>query len=56
MKFVMIILNTILKKEEFISRLNGAIVGIRDGKQISYADFGEMFYIDPITLVETKLK
>lgn len=42
------------KKEEFISRLNGAIVGIRDGKQISYADFGEMFL--PVPSLEEQIK
>jgi len=30
------------KKEEFISRLNSAVIGIRDGKQISYIVFSEM--------------
>lgn len=42
------------KKEEFISRLNGIIVGIRDGKQISYADFGEMYL--PIPPLEEQKK
>lgn len=42
------------KKEEFINRLNGAIVGIRDGKQISYADFGEMFL--PVPSLEEQIK
>lgn len=42
------------KKEEFISRLNGVIVGIRDGKQISYADFGEMFL--PVPPIEEQRK
>lgn len=42
------------KKEDFISRLNGAIVGIRDGKQISYADFGEMFL--PVPPIEEQRK
>lgn len=31
-----------LKKDEFISRLNYAVIGIRDGKQISYKDFSEI--------------
>ncbi|WP_028856103.1 restriction endonuclease subunit S [Psychrilyobacter atlanticus] len=31
-----------LKKEDFISRLNSAVVGIRDGKQISYSVFGDL--------------
>lgn len=30
------------KKDEFISRLNYAVIGIRDGKQISYKDFSEI--------------
>jgi len=30
------------KTAEFISRLNGAIYGIRDGKQIGYEDFGDI--------------
>jgi type I restriction enzyme S subunit len=42
------------KKEEFISRLNGIIVGIRDGKQISYTDFGEMYL--PIPSIEEQNK
>lgn len=31
-----------LKKEDFISRLNKAVIGIRDGKQISYSVFGDL--------------
>ena len=30
------------KKEDFISRLNNTIIGIRDGKQIPYSDFAAM--------------
>ena len=30
------------KKEEFISKLSSAIIGIRDGKQISYSVFSDM--------------
>ncbi len=30
------------KSEDFISRLNAAVYGIRDGKQIGYEDFGEL--------------
>lgn len=30
------------KTPDFISRLNGAVYGIRDGKQIGYEDFGEL--------------
>ena len=30
------------KKEEFISKLNNAVIGIRDGKQISYGVFSDM--------------
>ncbi|MDB1934979.1 MAG: restriction endonuclease subunit S [Clostridium sp.] len=39
----------LLKKEDFISRLNSAVIGIREGKQISYNDFGELYLqIPPI--------
>lgn len=31
------------KTDSFISRLNGAVYGIRDGKQIGYQDFGDMY-------------
>lgn len=31
------------KTESFIKRLNGAVYGIRDGKQIGYEDFGDMY-------------
>lgn len=30
------------KTPDFISRLNGAVYGIRDGKQIGYEDFGDL--------------
>ena len=30
------------KTPDFISRLNGAVYGIRDGKQIGFEDFGEL--------------
>ena len=30
------------KSENYINRLNGAVYGIRDGKQISYEDFGRL--------------
>lgn len=30
------------KTKDFISRLNGAVYGIRDGKQIGYEDFGDL--------------
>lgn len=30
------------KTSDFISRLNGAVYGIRDGKQIGFEDFGEL--------------
>ena len=36
-----------LKTEDFISRLNSVIYGIRDGKQISYNDFSELFIHEP---------
>lgn len=37
------------KTDSFIQRLNGAIYGIRDGKQIGYQDFGDMcIYCPPI--------
>lgn len=42
------------KKESFISRLNGIIVGIRDGKQISYSDFGEIYL--PLPSIEEQEK
>ena len=31
------------KTDSFIARLNGAVYGIRDGKQIGYEDFGDMY-------------
>jgi type I restriction enzyme, S subunit len=31
-----------LKTNDFIRRLNGAVYGIRDGKQIGYEDFGDL--------------
>lgn len=31
------------KTDTFIKRLNGAVYGIRDGKQIGYEDFGNMY-------------
>lgn len=31
------------KTASFIQRLNGAVYGIRDGKQIGYQDFGDMY-------------
>ncbi len=31
------------KTDSFIKRLNGAVYGIRDGKQIGYQDFGDMY-------------
>lgn len=31
------------KTDTFIKRLNGAVYGIRDGKQIGYEDFGDMY-------------
>ena len=43
-----------LKKEEFISRLSSAVIGIRDGKQISYNVFSEMKL--PYTSVEEQEK
>ncbi|USK75902.1 restriction endonuclease subunit S [Peribacillus frigoritolerans] len=33
----------LFKKEDFIKRLNSVIYGIRDGKQIGYKDFGELY-------------
>ena len=37
------------KTDSFIQRLNGAVYGIRDGKQIGYQDFGDMcIYCPPI--------
>lgn len=35
------------KTENFITRLNSAVYGIRDGKQIGYEDFGELFIHNP---------
>lgn len=35
------------KTESFISRLNGAVYGIRDGKQIGYEDFGDLIIHNP---------
>ena len=37
------------KTQDFINRLNGAVYGIRDGKQIGYEDFGDlMIHCPPI--------
>lgn len=41
------------KTPDFISRLNGAVYGIRDGKQIGFEDFGELAVHYP-PLVEQK--
>jgi restriction endonuclease S subunit len=35
------------KTESFISRLNRAVYGIRDGKQIGYEDFGDLIIHNP---------
>lgn len=35
------------KTQDFIKRLNGAVYGIRDGKQIGYEDFGDLFIHNP---------
>ena len=43
------------KKEEFISRLNSAVIGIRDGKQISYSVFSEMKLYYPSLPEQTKI-
>jgi type I restriction enzyme S subunit len=37
----------LFKKEDFIRRMNSAVIGIRDGKQISYADFAELLIQNP---------
>lgn len=38
------------KTPDFISRLNGAVYGIRDGKQIGFEDFGELVvHYPPLT-------
>jgi len=43
------------KKEEFISRLNSAVIGIREGKQISYSVFSEMLLPYPYILEQRKI-
>ena len=43
-----------LKKENFISRLNSAVIGIRDGKQISFSVFSEIMI--PYTSVHEQNK
>ena len=44
-----------LKKEDFIERLNGLIVGIRDGKQISYGAFTTLTLPYPSIEEQTKI-
>ena len=43
------------KTEEFISRLNTTIYGIRDGKQIGYEDFGDLIIHNPPLLEQQKI-
>lgn len=44
----------LFKTNDFISRLNRAVIGIRDGKQISYADFSELYL--PLPSLEEQRK
>jgi len=43
------------KKEEFISKLNAAVIGIREGKQISYSVFAEMLLPYPCIPEQSKI-
>ncbi len=43
------------KKEEFISKLNSAVIGIREGKQISYGVFSEMLLPYPSIPEQSKI-
>ncbi len=45
----------LLKKEDFISRLNSAVIGIREGKQISYSDFSELYLQIPTLKEQEKI-
>lgn len=44
-----------LKKEDFIERLSGTVIGIRDGKQISYSAFSGLFLPYPSIKEQTKI-
>jgi type I restriction enzyme S subunit len=43
-----------LKKQDFIERLNGLVIGIRDGKQISYSAFATLTL--PYPCIEEQIK
>jgi len=43
------------KTPDFISRLNGAVYGIRDGKQIGFEDFGELAIHHPPVAEQEKI-
>ena len=43
------------KKEDFISKLNNTIIGIRDGKQIPYGDFSAMKLSVPSLVEQQKI-
>ena len=43
------------KTPDFISRLNGAVYGIRDGKQIGFEDFGELAVHYPSLVEQQKI-
>ena len=43
------------KTPDFISRLNGAVYGIRDGKQIGFEDFGELAVHYPPLVEQQKI-
>lgn len=44
-----------LKKDDFIERLNGLVIGIRDGKQISYSAFASLSLPFPCTQEQKKI-
>jgi type I restriction enzyme S subunit len=44
-----------LKKEDFIEKLNGLVIGIRDGKQISYSAFATLTLPYPNIKEQTKI-
>lgn len=45
----------LFKTNRFISRLNSIIYGIRDGKQISYKDFSELYLFEPSLAEQQKI-
>src|SRR5690606_8853904 len=44
-----------LKTENFIRRLNSVIYGIRDGKQIGFSDFSQLYIVYPPVVEQEKI-